>query len=113
MHPFSTNGTIKTIKDTLYYVGGYDPYIKKYVDGVKSYSRATIDNHDSSLNYITVISNDSRSTSLSPAAIFSSRDFDVKRDPFLLYHIAMEIMIFHLLMYMLPKMVHILNHFEL
>lgn len=79
MHPFSTNGTIKTIKDTLYYVGGYDPYIKKYVDGVKSYSRATIDNHDSSLNYITVISNDSRSTSLSPAAIFSSRDFDVKK----------------------------------
>lgn len=79
MHPFSTNGTIKTIKDTLYYVGGYDQYIKKYVDGVKSYSRATIDNHDSSLNYITVISNDSRSTSLSPAAIFSSRDFDVKK----------------------------------
>jgi len=79
MHPFSTNGTIKTVNDTLYYVGGYDPYIKKYVRGEKVYSRATIDNYDSSLNYITVISNDSRSTSLSPAAIFSSRDFDVKK----------------------------------
>lgn len=79
MHPFAIQGEIKTLKDTLYYVGGYDPYIKKYVNGERVYSRSTIDNYDSSLNYITVISDESRSTSLSPEAIFSSRDFDVKK----------------------------------
>ncbi len=77
--PFSIEGNIKTFNDTLYYVGGYDPYIKKYVRGEKIYSRATIDNYDSSLNYITVVSGESRSVSLSPAAVFSSRDFDVKK----------------------------------
>jgi len=80
LHPFGTEGNIKTVNDTLYYVGAYEPFIKKYVNGERIYSRATIDNYDTSVNYVTVISNDSRSTSLSPAAIFSSRDFDVKKD---------------------------------
>lgn len=80
MNYFVTQGEIETVKDTLYYVGGYDPYIKKYVKGELIYSRATIDNHDSSLNYITMFGEDTKSTSLSPDAVLSSRDFDVKEN---------------------------------
>ncbi|OAN62089.1 hypothetical protein A8B79_03875 [Balneola sp. EhC07] len=79
LHPFGTEGNIKSVKDTVYYLGAYEPFIKKYLNGEQIYSRSTLDNYDTSVNYITVISNDSRSTSLSPAAIFSSRDFDVKK----------------------------------
>tara|TARA_R110002050_G_scaffold78044_3_gene166603 strand:+ start:4836 stop:5879 length:1044 start_codon:yes stop_codon:yes gene_type:complete len=78
MHAFDISGSIKTIGDTLYYVGAYAPFIKKYVNGDLISSRATIDNYDSSINYITVISGETRSTSLSPHAMFSSNDFDVK-----------------------------------
>lgn len=78
IHPFAVTGDIKTVADTLYYVGTYEPYIKKYVNGERIFSRATIDNYDSSLNYITMISKESSSTSLSPEAIISSIDFDVK-----------------------------------
>lgn len=78
LHPFAIEGNIKSIKDTLFYVGAYEPFIKKYVRGELLYSRATIDNFDTSLNYVTVISDESRSTSLTPEAVFSSLDFDIK-----------------------------------
>lgn len=78
LHPFATEGNIQSINDTLYYVGGYEPFIKKYVNGSLIYSRATIDNYDTSLNYVTIISDESRSTSLTPEAVFSSLDFDIK-----------------------------------
>jgi len=78
LHPFATEGHLKSIKDTLYYVGEYEPFIKKYVNGKLIYTMATIDNHDTALNYVTIISDESRSTSLTPEAVFSTRDFDIK-----------------------------------
>ena len=78
MHPYAATGDMKTVGDTLYYIGTYEPYIKKYVNGERIYSRATIDNYDSSTNYITMISGETRSTSLSPYAIINSIDLDIK-----------------------------------
>ena len=78
LNPFATEGNIESINDTLYYVGEYEPFIKKYVSGELSYTRATIDNHDTALNYVTIISDENRSISLTPETVFSTIDFDIK-----------------------------------
>lgn len=77
-NPFVTEGQVKNYKDALYYIGYYEPFIKKYSEGELIYSRKTIDNYDTSANYMTMASGEERIFGLTPATLISSNDFDVK-----------------------------------
>lgn len=78
-NPMVYEGFINTQDDNFYYAGYSEPMLKKYSsDGEIIYSVATIDNFDTEANYLE--SDDGAIMGYTPGALFSTSEFDIYQD---------------------------------
>ncbi|MEX0608871.1 MAG: hypothetical protein WD016_10990 [Balneolaceae bacterium] len=77
--PLVSDGELKHHKNAIFFLGLNEPIIKKYnSENELEFSRKTIDNFNTAENYFTIESANHKGYGLSPAALFSTNDFDVK-----------------------------------